>query len=69
MLVCGRKDKYQMADEVRDMFEGLEGAPVMVVGYSTHQAMQMIHDYTPKLNIVSLIYMFETLRCLIILTY
>ncbi|KAL7529130.1 hypothetical protein ACHAWF_002850 [Thalassiosira exigua] len=51
LLVCGRKDKYQMADEVRDMFEGLEGAPVMVVGYSTHQAMQMIHDYTPKLNI------------------
>ncbi|KAL9190730.1 hypothetical protein ACHAXT_000436 [Thalassiosira profunda] len=51
LLVCGRKDKYQMADEVRDMFEGLEGAPVMVIGYSTHQAMQMIHDYTPKLNI------------------
>jgi len=51
LLVCGRKDKYQMANEVRDMFEGLEGAPVMVVGYSTHQAMQMIHDYTPKLNI------------------
>lgn len=51
LLVCGRKDKYQMADEVQDMFEGLEGAPVMVVGYSTHQAMQMIHDYTPKLNI------------------
>lgn len=23
----------------------------MVVGYSTHQAMAMIHDYTPKLNI------------------
>lgn len=51
LLVCGRKDKYQMADEVCDMFEGLEGAPVMVVGYSTHQAMQLIHDYTPKLNI------------------
>jgi len=51
LLVCGRKEKYQMADEVRDMFEGLEGAPVMVVGYSTHQAMQLIHDYTPKLNI------------------
>lgn len=51
LLVCGRKDKYQMADEVRDMFEGLEEAPVMVVGYSTHEAMQMIHDYTPKLNI------------------
>lgn len=51
LLVCGRKDKYEMAEEVRDMFAGLEGAPVMVVGYSTHQAMQMIHSMTPKLNI------------------
>lgn len=51
LLVCGRKDKYQMADEVRDMFEGLEEAPVMLVPYSTHEAMHMIHDYTPKLNI------------------
>ena len=49
LLVCGRKDKYEMADEVRDML--LDGAPVMVVGYSTHKAMQMMHDYTPKLNI------------------
>ena len=53
LLVCGRKDKYQMADEVRDMFEGLEEAPVMVVGYSTHEAMQMIHDYTPTLILSS----------------
>lgn len=51
LLVCGRKDKYEMAEEVRDMFEGIEGAPVLLVGYSTHQAMQMIHDFTPKLNI------------------
>jgi len=29
----------------------LDGAPVMVVEHSTHDAMQMIHDYTPKLNI------------------
>lgn len=49
LLVCGRKDKYEMADEVQEML--LDGAPVMVVEYSTHQAMQMIHDYTPKLNI------------------
>ena len=51
LLVCGRKDKYEMADEVRDMFEGMHGAPVMLVEYSTHQAMQMVHDFTPKLNI------------------
>eukprot|EP01082_Thalassiosira_pseudonana_P012051 g9971.t1 g9971 contig4:980213-981762(+) len=51
LLVCGRKEKYQMAEEVRDMFEGMDGAPVMVVEYSTHEAMQMIHHFTPKLNI------------------
>jgi len=51
LLVCGRKGKYQMAEEVKDMFEGLDGAPVLVVEYSTHEAMKLIHDYTPKLNI------------------
>lgn len=51
LIVCGRKGKYEMADEVKDMFEGMGGAPVLVVEYSTHKAMQMIHDYTPKLNI------------------
>jgi BioD-like phosphotransacetylase family protein len=51
LLVCGRKEKYEMADEVRDMFEGMHGAPVMLVEHSTHEAMRMIHDFTPKLNI------------------
>ena len=51
LLVCGRKDKYQIADEVLDMFHGLNDAPIMVAPYNTHTAMAMIHDYTPKLNI------------------
>jgi BioD-like phosphotransacetylase family protein len=33
------------------MLSCLEGAPVMVVGYSTFDAMSRIHNYTPKLNI------------------
>ena len=33
------------------MLNSLEGAPVMVVELSTHQAMQKIHSFTPKLNI------------------
>ena len=33
------------------MLNCLEGAPVMVVGLSTHDAMSKIHQYTPKLNI------------------
>lgn len=51
LLVCGRQDKYEMAEEVREMFEGLDGAPVMLVRHSTHEAMKLIHDFTPKLNI------------------
>jgi len=51
LLVCGREGKYQLCAEVKDMIMGLDCAPVMVVDYSTHQAMQMIHSYTPKFNI------------------
>jgi len=51
LLICGRRGKYQISDEVKDMINGLEGAPIMVVDFSTHQAMQRIHDFTPKLNI------------------
>lgn len=28
LLICGRKDKYELSPEVRDMINGLEGAPV-----------------------------------------
>jgi BioD-like phosphotransacetylase family protein len=51
LLVCGRKGKYQLSQEVTDMLRGLKGAPVMTVGLSTHDAMTAIHNYTPKLNI------------------
>lgn len=51
LVICGRRGKYQIADEVKDMIDGLEGAPIMVVDFSTHQAMQKIHEFTPKLNI------------------
>jgi BioD-like phosphotransacetylase family protein len=51
LLICGRKGKYQLSTEVTDMLSSLKGAPVMVVGLSTHDAMSKIHKYTPKLNI------------------
>ena len=51
LIICGRKGKYQLSTEVKDMLNSLEGAPVMVVELSTHQAMQKIHAFTPKLNI------------------
>lgn len=51
LIICGRKDKYELSPEVLDMLKSLGGAPVMVVDLSTHQAMSKIHRFTPKLNI------------------
>jgi BioD-like phosphotransacetylase family protein len=51
LVVCGRKEKYEMIPEVKDMIVGLDGAPVMIVEHSTHKAMSMIHRYTPKFNV------------------
>jgi hypothetical protein len=51
LLVCGRKGKYQLTQEVTDMIRGVKGVPVMTVELSTHEAMTKIHNYTPKLNI------------------
>lgn len=51
LIVCGRKKKYDIAPEIRDMVQDLDDAPVMIAQYSTHKAMERIHHYTPKLNI------------------
>ena len=51
LIICGRRGKYQLSSEVNDMLHGSSGAPVMVVGFSTHDAMKKIHNFTPKLNI------------------
>lgn len=51
LIVCGRKGKYVVPEEVKDMIIGIDDAPVMIVENSTHEAMQKIHDYTPKFNI------------------
>jgi BioD-like phosphotransacetylase family protein len=51
LLICGRKQKYNLSEEVKSMMLGVEGAPIMCVGLTTHQATQRIHNFTPKLNI------------------
>jgi len=51
LIICGRKQKYELTNEIQDMMRGAEGAPMMVVGLSTHDAMTKISNYTPKLNI------------------
>jgi hypothetical protein len=50
LIICGREGKYQLCPEVRDIMEGVDGAPMMLVGLSTHQAMTKINNFTPKLN-------------------
>lgn len=51
LLICGRRGKYQLSREISDLLDGLEGAPVMVVETTTHEATSMIGKFTPKLNI------------------
>jgi len=51
LIICGRKRKYQLTNEIQDMMRGAEGAPMMVVELSTHDTMSAISKYTPKLNI------------------
>lgn len=51
LIICGRKDKYQVSQEVQDMIRASSGPPVMIVGHSTHDVTKAIHNYTPKLNI------------------
>lgn len=51
LIVCGRRGKYTVSPEVMDMLNGIGGAPVMIVDKSTRDAMEMIHRFTPKLNI------------------
>jgi BioD-like phosphotransacetylase family protein len=51
LIVCGRKDKYNLSKEVREMIDGVEGCPIMLVELTTHQVMKSIHAFTPKLNV------------------
>lgn len=51
LLVCGRKEKYQLSPEVKEIIEGQDQAPIMLVEATTHEAMRKIIEFTPKLNI------------------
>lgn len=52
LIICGRKDKYQLSSEILDMLHLLGNEqPVMFVDYSTHGALNKILKFTPKLNI------------------
>jgi hypothetical protein len=46
LIICGREGKYELCPEIRDILYGVEGAPMMLVGLSTHQAMTAINNFT-----------------------
>jgi len=50
LVICGRKCQYPLSKEVYEIMEGLS-VPVLFVDYTTHQAMERLHNFIPKLNI------------------
>ena len=52
LIICGRNNKYSLQDELKDMivYHG-QDAPILTSPYTTHHTMEMIHKFTPKLNI------------------
>lgn len=50
LVLCGRKGKYSLSTDMADMIRSW-GAPVLHVEESTFRTMEMINNFTPKLNI------------------
>ena len=50
LVLCGRKPRYDIFPEIKDMIRSLD-APVLHVSRSTYKAMEAIQFFTPKLNI------------------
>ena len=53
LLVSGREGKYDVSPEVMDMITDatLSDVPVLIARHTTHTAMELITNMTPKLNI------------------
>eukprot|EP00586_Coscinodiscus_wailesii_P012167 CAMPEP_0172501370 /NCGR_PEP_ID=MMETSP1066-20121228/149111_1 /TAXON_ID=671091 /ORGANISM="Coscinodiscus wailesii, Strain CCMP2513" /LENGTH=493 /DNA_ID=CAMNT_0013276125 /DNA_START=64 /DNA_END=1545 /DNA_ORIENTATION=+ len=50
LVVCGRKEKYTLSPQVLHATKTSEDVPILPVQLSTHQAMEVMHNFTPKLN-------------------
>lgn len=56
LVVCGKPDKYELSPVLLDMIAEVSsdtsGAPpILRAPYDSAKAMEMIHNYTPKLNV------------------
>ena len=51
LIICGRPDRFSLDPQVLDMIEQTKNAPpILRSPYTPREAMEMIHNYTPKLN-------------------
>ncbi len=52
LIICGRADKYNLEDDLRDMITyHTQEAPILYCNYTAHDTMGKIHSFTPKLNV------------------
>lgn len=52
LILCGRPDRYTLDPQVLDMItQNKDAPPIMMAPYTSREVMEMIHNYTPKLNI------------------
>jgi phosphate acetyltransferase len=52
LVICGREGKYEISKELRDMIDvHVDEVPILVSRHTTHRTMEIIHSYTPKLNV------------------
>jgi BioD-like phosphotransacetylase family protein len=51
LIVCGRPDRYSLDPQVLDMISQTKDAPpILQAPYTSREVMELIHNYTPKLN-------------------
>lgn len=52
LIVCGRGDRYSISNELMDMITSQgDDVPILVSPFTTHHTMELIHSFTPKLNV------------------
>lgn len=52
LIICGDREKFQITSELKELIEvHQDDVPILLSPFTTHHSMELIHRYTPKLNI------------------
>jgi BioD-like phosphotransacetylase family protein len=52
LIICGQRDKFEITAELKELIDvHQEDVPILLSPFTTHHSMELIHNYTPKLNI------------------